>query len=67
MNDLTHKIGVGERDETYKVNLEKWLSGELAFEKISYANFSSKMVMATIEIDKNNYIFVLIPKEAVDG
>jgi len=47
----------------YKTNMNKWLSKEITFEKIDYAEFSDLMVMATIEFDKDNCIYVLVPEK----
>lgn len=46
----------------YKSNLGKWLSKEIEFSKIDGAKFTKVMVLGTVEFDKDNTIYVLIPE-----
>jgi len=50
----------------YKSNLGKWLSKEIEFSKINGAKFTKEMVLGTVAFDKNNTIYVLIPKEVFE-
>lgn len=46
----------------YKASLKKWLTKNIIFERINHAKFTNEMVLAVVEFDKDNCIYVLLPE-----
>lgn len=60
------KLGISKKSETrkYSTNLDRWLKGvQLDFESIDYASFEEGAVLATVEFDKDNTIYIILPEE----
>ena len=46
----------------YKTSMKQWLTKKIVFERINYAKFTKEMVLAVVEFDKDNCIYVLLPE-----
>ena len=46
----------------YEASMKQWLTKKIMFKRINYAKFTNDMVLAVVEFDKNNCIYVLLPK-----
>jgi hypothetical protein len=47
---------------SYKASMKQWLTKKIMFERINYAKFTKEMVLAVVEFDKDNCIYVLVPE-----
>ena len=60
-------LGVKPKNQTnfYNVDLPQLNEKVLEFSSIDHAHFYDGMVMASVEFDKDNTIYVLVPEEAL--
>lgn len=57
-----------ERDENgqplaYSANLKRWFASDIRFETIERADFTGQMVLGVREFDRDNTMYVLLPKQ----
>lgn len=63
------RIGVKPNKETKTcvTNLDKWLAKKnIKFESVSYVSFESEVMLATVEFDRNNVIYIILPKNVFE-
>lgn len=63
MKNLQVRIKYSSKSKKYVTNLKAWLSKELEFSSVEGVVFEDNMVLAVTEFDKDNSIYVLIPKK----
>ena len=61
---VREKVPSKKRAKTYTTNIKKWLGKTLTFNKTDGIEFSDKMVMATVEFDKDHCLYVLMEEES---
>lgn len=70
MSKILVRIGVKPNKDT-KVcvtNLDEWLSGKnIKFESVDFARFENEVMLATIEFDKNNMIYIILPTRVFES